>query len=121
RIPAMFAPYLQDSTATWSGIPATTSPVDTLRLGNLESMKGHLRPYQIRGVQWLLDRSRAGLGGLLADEMGLGKTVQILAMLEAVGGPALVVCPSSLIWNWEREAKQFFPRLGVATICGPKR
>ncbi|ALJ56796.1 RNA polymerase-associated protein RapA [Candidatus Xiphinematobacter sp. Idaho Grape] len=122
HIPAMFAPYLQDSTAMWSGISPTISPVDdTLRLGNLGSMKGRLRPYQIRGVQWLLERSRAGLGGLLADEMGLGKTVQILAMLESIGGPALVVCPSSLVWNWEREAKQFFPELRVATISGPKR
>ncbi|QQY09299.1 MAG: DEAD/DEAH box helicase [Candidatus Xiphinematobacter sp.] len=120
HIPAMFAPYLQDSTAIWSGMASTVSP-DTFRLGNLETMKGRLRPYQIRGVQWLVDRSRAGLGGLLADEMGLGKTIQTLAMLEVVGGTALVVCPSSLIWNWEREAKQFFPGKKVTTICGPKR
>jgi len=122
RIPVMFAPYLKNSTAMWSGIPSAASPVDTLHLGiNLGTMQGRLRPYQIRGVQWLVDRSRAGLGGLLADEMGLGKTVQTLAMLEVVGGCALVVCPSSLIWNWEREAKRFFPGTRVAAICGPKR
>lgn len=118
HIPAVFAPYFQESIAACSSRTSLPSSLIELPLG---SMKQRLRPYQIQGAQWLLARSKAGLGGLLADEMGLGKTVQILAMLESLGGPALVICPSSLIWNWEREAKRFLPNLRVMTIHGSKR
>ncbi|MEI6340215.1 MAG: DEAD/DEAH box helicase, partial [Verrucomicrobiota bacterium] len=80
-----------------------------------------LRPYQIEGTTWLLAKARASLGGLLADEMGLGKTVQALAMVESLPGIILVVCPSSLVWNWKREAAHFLPGLPVLTIDGPNR
>ena len=66
----------------------------------LGTLKQKLRPYQIQGAEWLLARARSGLGALLADEMGLGKTVQTLAMIECLQGTTLVVCPSSLVWNW---------------------
>ena len=119
RVPALFRPYLQDSVAGWSGTSSSPLPsVPPVRLG---TMLKRLRPYQIQGAQWLLGHSKAGLGGLLADEMGLGKTVQTLAMLEVLGGPAMVVCPSSLVWNWKREAEQFLPSLRVTTIDGPER
>jgi len=69
----------------------------------------------------MLDLAQRRLGGLLADEMGLGKTIQALAMLEARPGPHLVVCPSSLVWNWQREAARFTPQLRVLGIEGGGR
>ncbi|HEY8902617.1 MAG TPA: DEAD/DEAH box helicase, partial [Chthoniobacterales bacterium] len=79
-------------------------------------------PYQVTGAEWMLAHALAGRGGLIADEMGLGKTVQALAVIEALGeGTALVVCPSSLVWNWKREAERFLPGLPVLAIDGPDR
>jgi len=62
-----------------------------------------------------------GLGGILADDMGLGKTLQSLATLRALGGKALVVCPSSLVRNWENEARKFTPDRRVLVIDGAER
>ena len=59
--------------------------------------------------------------GLLADDMGLGKTVQALAYFEATPGPHLVICPSSLVWNWTREAARFVPGLQILALGGPDR
>jgi superfamily II DNA or RNA helicase len=93
-------------------------------LGDLETV---LRPYQKEGAGWLHFLRRGGLGGILADEMGLGKTVQLLAFLRAMKqsgertGPALVVCPSSLVFNWEAEAKKFTPELRVLALHGAGR
>ncbi|PWU10620.1 MAG: hypothetical protein C5B47_01940 [Verrucomicrobia bacterium] len=119
RVPKLHQAYLQNSVSEWSGLPPSvavnTPPID---LGTLLT---RLRPYQIQGAKWLAAHSKAGLGGLLADEMGLGKTIQALALLEIVKGPALVVCPSSLVWNWKREAKEFLPRFKVLTLDGPDR
>ena len=92
-----------------------------LRPSSLEALKQQLRGYQIQGAQWLLARARKGLGALLADEMGLGKTVQTLAMIECLEGTTLVVCPSSLVWNWRREAQHFLPGLTVLPLDGPDR
>ncbi len=91
------------------------------------SFKGALRPYQAEGVAWLQFLRGAGLGGVLADDMGLGKTVQTLAHLaieQAAGRltrPALLVCPTSLIPNWRREAARFAPGLRVLALHGPTR
>jgi SNF2 family DNA or RNA helicase len=62
-----------------------------------------------------------GFGGILADEMGLGKTVQTLAFLRNSSGLRLIVCPSSLVYNWEREAGRFVPELRVLPVTGSKR
>jgi SNF2 family DNA or RNA helicase len=86
-----------------------------------------LRPYQQRGVDWLQFLREAGLAGVLADDMGLGKTVQTLAHLaiEKQAGrmkqPALVVCPTSVVGNWAREAERFAPRLRVLVLQGTDR
>lgn len=82
-----------------------------------------LRPYQQRGVQWMSEMAELGLGGVLADDMGLGKTVQVLAMLLERGGrgPTLVVCPTSLLGNWEREAARFAPSIPVRRHHGTER
>lgn len=82
-----------------------------------------LRPYQHRGVAWLVEMAGLGLGGVLADDMGLGKTVQVLGLhLRRRGsGPTLVVCPATLLGNWEREAARFAPGVPVRRHHGGGR
>jgi hypothetical protein len=93
-----------------------------------EGFKGVLRPYQERGLAWLSFLESVGLGGVLADDMGLGKTVQLLALIcgelgaaTGVGGPTLLVCPMSLVGNWQREAARFVPGLRVHVHHGAER
>ncbi len=84
-----------------------------------------LRPYQARGVAWLDAMCEAGLGGCLADDMGLGKTLQVIALhlhRAARGrGPTLVICPTSLLGNWEREIRRFAPDTAVRRHHGTAR
>ncbi|MFD6565189.1 SNF2-related protein [Micromonospora profundi] len=85
---------------------------------------GTLRPYQRRGLAWLAFLRSLGLGGVLADDMGLGKTVQLLALLAGDppdAGPTLLVCPMSLVGNWQREAAKFTPGLRVHVHHGAER
>jgi SNF2 family DNA or RNA helicase len=92
-----------------------------------ESFQGELREYQREGLAWLDFLREFGCGGCLADDMGLGKTVQVLAMLEerrvdgAEHGPALVVAPRSVVFNWVDEAARFTPELKVLDYTGPGR
>ena len=79
---------------------------------------GELRPYQQSGLDWLAFLRQAGFGAVLADDMGLGKTVQALA---AVTGRTLVVCPTSVLHNWEAEIARFRPDLTVSIYHGPRR
>jgi superfamily II DNA or RNA helicase len=90
---------------------------------DLGPLAQQLRDYQAAGVAWLAALAEQKLGGILADEMGLGKTVQTLALLQLRRGQgaALVVCPTSLLANWEREAKRFTPDLRVLAIDGADR
>ncbi|MFC4063108.1 DEAD/DEAH box helicase [Planomonospora corallina] len=88
--------------------------------------RGTLRPYQERGLSWLSFLSGLGLGGVLADDMGLGKTAQTLSLLlgERTGGPVpptLLVCPMSLVGNWQKEAARFAPSLRVYVHHGGTR
>ena len=80
-----------------------------------------LRPYQRRGLGWLQFLHQLGLGGCLADDMGLGKTPTTLAHLAALPGPHLVICPLSVVRNWESEAARFTPMLRVAVHHGTGR
>ncbi|MBT8227415.1 MAG: DEAD/DEAH box helicase, partial [Dactylosporangium sp.] len=85
---------------------------------------GSLRPYQQRGLAWLAFLQSLDLGGVLADDMGLGKTIQVLALLagdQAGTRPTLLVCPMSLVGNWQREAARFAPRLRVHVHHGAER
>lgn len=77
-----------------------------------------LRGYQREGYRWMMRLAAAGLGGVLADDMGLGKTVQSLAMLlaRASEGPSVVICPTSVVVNWQREAQRFTPGLRFIDI-----
>jgi len=86
-----------------------------------------LRPYQLEGLAWLQYLREQKLAGILADDMGLGKTAQALAhlLLEKEAGrldrPALVVLPTSLIFNWKREAERFAPALKILSLHGKDR
>ena len=114
RIPPSQRGYIEASIAEWSRTQPAATKSSPKKLGPLES---RLRPYQIEGASWLLERE----SGLLADDMGLGKTVQALAYFEATPGPHLVVCPSSLVWNWTREAARFVPGLPTLSLRGSDR
>jgi SNF2 family DNA or RNA helicase len=93
-------------------------------LGDLEQV---LRPYQKQGVAWFQFLRENSFGGILADEMGLGKTLQALAFVRQIRQtqqgipPVLVVCPTSLVFNWVSEAKRFTPTLKVLALQGPDR
>ena len=96
------------------------SPDAQTKLGPLAET---LREYQLAGFDWLTRLAANNLGGILADEMGLGKTVQTLAFLRAHQGegPALVICPTSLVTNWENEARKFTPELKTLVLEGADR
>ena len=111
--------YIESSIAEWTRQPPPISPL--LKTDALGPLRERLRPYQVEGALWLLKNAHSASAGLLADEMGLGKTIQALAMMEALPGPHLVVCPSSLVWNWSREASTFCPNLRVLAIEGSVR
>jgi len=93
-----------------------------------ETLQARLRPYQRRGFEWLYRNARAGLGSIIADDMGLGKTLQVIAAIarlkedgELDTGKVLIIVPTSLLTNWQRELERFAPELGVAIFHGPQR
>ncbi|MER6090803.1 DEAD/DEAH box helicase [Streptomyces bluensis] len=86
-------------------------------------LAARLRDYQLRGLAWLDLMTTLGLGGCLADDMGLGKTVTVIALhlRRARRAPTLVVCPASLLGNWQREITRFAPGVPVRRYHGPDR
>ncbi len=90
-------------------------------------VQAQLRHYQLDGLAWMDFLRRARLGGVLADDMGLGKTLQALALLQGeldagrLDRPSLVIVPTSLIGNWEAEARRFTPDLKLVVLHGPQR
>ena len=115
------------------GDPGTIREIERLRervraFGGLPrvpvsaGLEGILRPYQRDGLDFLAFVSGLGMGAVLADDMGLGKTVQALAWVQWLreqdprGGPTLVVCPASVVHNWQREAERFTPDLRVLAL-----
>ncbi|MBN1305712.1 MAG: DEAD/DEAH box helicase [Anaerolineales bacterium] len=97
-------------------------------LAQPETLEGQLRPYQQYGYSWLSFLRRWGLGACLADDMGLGKTIQTIALLvrekELAGklpAPALLIAPTSVVTNWEREISRFAPGLRTYLHRGPNR
>jgi superfamily II DNA or RNA helicase len=99
-----------------------------------DGLLAQLRPYQKFGYQWMMTLQKLGFGGILADDMGLGKTIQTIAYLLALKeGKArstslaraekreylgLIICPASLVYNWESEIRKFAPALAVVTVTG---
>jgi SNF2 family DNA or RNA helicase len=92
-----------------------------------QGLQGELRPYQAEGVAWLWFLRQFGLGGCLADDMGLGKTVQWIAYLlqvkevEQPETPSLLICPTSVLGNWQKELSRFAPSFDIYVHYGPKR
>ncbi|MGM9948026.1 SNF2-related protein [Floccifex sp.] len=85
-----------------------------------ESYQKLLRPYQIEGIQWIAHLNTTGLNGILADDMGLGKTLQVLVYLSTHKNkkPNLIVCPSSLMYNWNNEIEKFHIPMDVICVTG---
>jgi superfamily II DNA or RNA helicase len=135
--------------AAWRERAARQAGETKLECPPLGDLEGVLRPYQKQGVAWLRFLRENGFGGILADEMGLGKTLQTLAFLRTLridgspslrlsprlagreggtgvtpfpaGLPHLIICPTSLVFNWVAEAKKFTPELKVLALHGPDR
>jgi superfamily II DNA or RNA helicase len=118
----------------FKGVGAVTKLADKLRntagIRQVAAPGGfalQLRPYQIEGLSWLQYLREQELAGILADDMGLGKTAQALAhlLIEKQSGrmdkPSLVVLPTSLIFNWKREAERFAPQLRLLSLHGKER
>ena len=106
----------------WAGQLLDGLPDEALADGEVpEGFTATLRPYQRRGLGWLQFLHRLGLGGCLADDMGLGKTPTTLAHLAGLPGPHLVVCPLSVVRNWEAEAAKFTPFMRVMVHHGTGR
>ncbi|WP_039835611.1 SNF2-related protein, partial [Paenibacillus sonchi] len=117
-----------------SGLLASLMQGDMLRHLPMRAvppdLHGTLRPYQERGFQWLASLSGLGFGVCLADDMGLGKTVQVITCLldraltappEEQREPVLILCPTSLLGNWQRELQRFAPSLRVHIHHGGRR
>ncbi|MFJ1844897.1 DEAD/DEAH box helicase [Streptomyces sp. NPDC088146] len=96
-------------------------------IGQPPALAATLRDYQLRGLNWLHTMTSLGLGGCLADDMGLGKTITLIALhlhrqsIESASGPTLVVCPTSLMGNWQREIEKFAPATPVRRFHGGSR
>lgn len=119
-----------DSPSEWSHVKpgqwlesvlqALKNPKGAIAELKLEGLQATLRPYQVKGVQWLFSLYQWKLNGCLADDMGLGKTIQVLSLLLVIKNgnvsrkPHLLVVPASLLGNWEKEAVRFAPSLKIA-------
>ena len=143
RLSRVYAPYVRgaltsfeevdfedDAAPSWREVSAARAKDEDAKFEpvDLGTLEGVLRPYQKQGVYWMRFLERSGLSGLLADEMGLGKTLQTLTWISlertdpaARGKPALVVCPTSLVQNWNAEAEKFTPWLKRLVVSGPDR
>jgi non-specific serine/threonine protein kinase len=114
---------------TDSGTPCATRSTTFRRSRQVEKPKGldaTLRPYQLQGVSYLNFLREYHFGGILADEMGLGKTIQTLTFLQYMKeqghkGPNLIIVPTSVLPNWEREAQKFVPDMTRLVIYGARR
>ncbi len=124
RMDATAAPAIRDladdavemkATKGWHECVARLSRADRLDPALPEGLRAELRDYQIDGYKWMRRLAEWGVGGVLADDMGLGKTLQTLAVLldRVSEGPALVIAPTSVGFNWVRESERFAPDLRV--------
>jgi superfamily II DNA or RNA helicase len=134
RVARTFAPFLAGALVAegfrvGKNEAAEISAPDVGALALLDpALRAQLRPYQAQGVEWLAGLAQQNFHGLLADDMGLGKTLQALAFCawlkvreSGKQEPALVVCPTSLVTNWLREAARFVPHLLALDLTGAGR
>lgn len=83
-----------------------------------ENLKTIMRNYQVAGFKWLKSLANYSLGGILADDMGLGKTLQVISIITPNNKPSIVVCPTSLVYNWKSEIERFSPNVSALIIAG---
>lgn len=85
-----------------------------------DNLKPIMRSYQVTGFKWLKSLANYSLGGILADDMGLGKTLQVISLLSSDNSnmPSIVVCPTSLVYNWKSEIERFSPEISTLIISG---
>ncbi len=104
-----------NATKAWQQCLTRLDRAETLNPTVPKNLDATLRDYQIDGYKWMSRLAEWGVGGILADDMGLGKTLQTLAVLldRSAVGPALVIAPTSVGFNWAREAERFAPDLNV--------
>jgi superfamily II DNA or RNA helicase len=136
RVQRAFAPYVANALAAQGfrvGENAASAPAPPDVKAALDpKLWAELRPYQAHGVAWLAGLAQQNFHGLLADDMGLGKTLQALAFAAWLRGsrrtpggsqpaPTLVVCPTSLVTNWLREAARFTPNVRALDLTGSDR
>ena len=127
-LPSWYAPYLAEvlpekttylgSTGELQKLLEDISNPSGLKDALPETLKGRLRPYQETGCRWMNHLGYYGFGGILADDMGLGKTVQALSYMAMHEGCHLVVCPTSLLYNWQEEVFKFLPSIRCGLITG---
>ncbi|MBU3112858.1 DEAD/DEAH box helicase [Clostridium lacusfryxellense] len=102
-------------------IENTLSNISNMVLNIPVNLNATLREYQINGFKWLKTLNELGFGGILADEMGLGKTIQTIAfLLSEKNKKSIIICPTSLVYNWKAELERFGPSLKVAVVHGKK-
>ncbi len=108
---------------------------DSVKISSIQppsSLQGKLRPYQLKGVSWLAFLKQFGFGACLADSMGLGKTIQLITLLlhdrelaakqgQPMPNPTLIICPMSIVGNWQKEIQRFAPSLSVMVHHGAER
>jgi superfamily II DNA or RNA helicase len=129
RVARTFAPYVANA-LTAQGFRAgenavAEAPPPDVKASLDPALWAQLRPYQAHGVAWIAGLAQQKLNGLLADDMGLGKTLQALAFAawqhKSKSEPVLVICPTSLVTNWLREAARFTPHLRALDLTGSDR
>nr|WP_294690286.1 DEAD/DEAH box helicase [uncultured Friedmanniella sp.] len=113
---------LEASTRWTSAVRGLAGVEQVQPVAEPDGLRAELRPYQREGYRWLAHLWKHGLGGVLADDMGLGKTLQVLALIghareRGTGPPFLVVAPTSVLTNWQREAATFLPSLRVVVVA----
>ncbi|MFH8257768.1 DEAD/DEAH box helicase [Streptomyces roseolus] len=124
RVPVTARGWLADLTERLADPEATARRTP---LPAPAALAATLRDYQLRGLTWLNQMTSLGLGACLADDMGLGKTITLIALhlhrasTPGLAGPTLVVCPTSLMGNWQREIERFAPGTTVRRYHGTKR
>lgn len=122
-MPLMMMTKTKSNHQSVKGLISQINSFDISKTVLSNAFQGELRPYQHYGVHWMNLLSNIQLGGILADDMGLGKTVQTLAYtsLNHVEGTTLVVCPTTVLFNWKREIEKFLKNKKVFIYQGPTR
>ncbi|MBY0122281.1 DEAD/DEAH box helicase [Bacillus sp. S/N-304-OC-R1] len=126
--PKAFARIQIELNRQWKQMVKQLRDIKDIKLEEVPAdFQGDLRPYQKLGMSWMLFLRRYGFGACLADDMGLGKTVQLISYLlkvreqEKNSGPALIICPTSVLSNWQKEIERFAPGLNVYLHYGGNR